>query len=183
MRKYILFLIITSSWFMAHSQSKINITIGAKTMSALLSENVATKALIEKLGSGPVTITMSDYGGFEKVGALPWSLPTADTRITTRPGDIMLYTGDNMVIFYGQNTWSYTPLGTLETSDPELIRNFLGSGSKDVTLSLENNAQVQETTADNTEYQKVYSLDGHLITCRPLPKGIYVVNNTKVVVK
>lgn len=168
---------------MAQSESKINITIDGRTLAATLADNDAAKALAEKLAEGPVTISMSNYGGFEKVGALPWSLPTSDTRLTTKPGDIMLYTGDNIVIFYGENTWAYTPLGVLDTTDPEEISNFVGNGNKQVTLSLDNLTHVGEVAMDANTGEKVFTLDGKEIQGRPLAPGIYIVNNKKIVIK
>ena len=87
--------------FMASSQTKILLKVGGNTMTATLADNEATRELTELLKQGDMTISMSDYGGFEKVGALPQSLPTSNTQITTMPGDIMLYQGDQLVIFYG----------------------------------------------------------------------------------
>lgn len=175
--------LVIASCFMAHSQNKINITIDGRTMSANLAENVATVALVEKLAAGPVTITMSNYGGFEKVGALPWSLPTADTQITTTPGDIMLYNANNIVIFYGRNTWAYTPLGVLETTDSNRIAGFVGTGSKQVTIALAASADVTDITADADTDDRVFSLNGIEVTKRPLSPGVYIVNSKKVVIK
>lgn len=184
MKKIILTLItVVTCMSMLYSQNKINITIDGRTMSATLADNVATKALVEKLAAGPITITMNNYGGFEKVGALPWSLPSADTRITTKPGDIMLYTGDNIVIFYGQNSWAYTPLGFLETSDPSEISNFVGSGNKQVDISLINSALVTDVLIDNETTERVYSLEGKEVVTRPLAPGMYIVNNKKIHIK
>lgn len=168
---------------MAHSQNKISIIIDGRTMSATLADNVATKSLVEKLANGPITITMSDYGGFEKVGALPWSLPTADKQITTKPGDIMLYNSNNIVIFYGQNSWAYTPIGVLESSDPSEISSFVGSGSKEVTISLEETVGVADIAIDATTKDRVFALNGTEVTTRPLSPGLYIVNNKKVIVK
>lgn len=168
---------------MANSQNKINITIDGRTMAATLADNEATKALAEKLAEGPVTISMSNYGGFEKVGALPWSLPASDTRITTKPGDIMLYTSNNIVIFYGENTWAYTPLGTLDTSDPNEIRDFVGNGDKQVTISLAASSQVGDISLAPDTKEKVYALDGKEVHSRPLAPGLYIVNYKKVMIK
>ena len=168
---------------MGKSENKINITIDGRTMSATLADNEATKALVEKLANGPVTITMSNYGGFEKVGALPWSLPASDTRITTKPGDIMLYTGNNIVIFYGENTWAYTPLGVLDTTNPSEISSFVGSGNKQVTISLDTSTGIVGVTVDTYTKDRVYSLNGTEVTNRPLFPGLYIINNKKVIVK
>lgn len=168
---------------MAHSQNRINITIDGSSMSATLADNVATKALVEKLAAGPITITMNNYGGFEKVGALPWSLPSADTQITTNPGDIMLYTSNSIVIFYGQNSWAYTPIGALETSNSSEISSFVGNGTKQVTIALDNSAGVASIAIDADSKDRVFSLSGTELTKRPLSPGLYIVNNKKVIVK
>lgn len=175
--------LIFAFFSMAQSENKIKITIDGRTLTATLADSDAAKALAEKLAEGPVTISMSNYGGFEKVGALPWSLPTSDTRLTTKPGDIMLYTGDNIVIFYGENTWAYTPLGVLDTTDPEEISDFVGNGNKQVTLSLDNLTKVGEVAMDTHTGEKVFTLDGKEIQGRPLAPGIYIVNNKKVIIK
>lgn len=168
---------------MGFSENKIKITIDGRTMSATVADNQAAKALVEKLTAGPVTITMSNYGGFEKVGALPWSLPASDTQITTKPGDIMLYNGNNIVIFYGQNSWAYTPLGLLETTNSSEISSFVGNGSKQVTLSLDNQTYIDNISIEDASKEKVFSLDGKLIAERPLAPGLYIVNNKKVIIK
>lgn len=184
MKKIILVLTLVIACInMAHSQNKINITIDGRSMSATLADNVATKALVEKLSAGPITITMSNYGGFEKVGALPWSLPTDDTQITTKPGDIMLYTGNNIVIFYGQNSWAYTPLGVLETTDSSAISSFVGTGNKQVTISLDDSASVADIMIDANTKDRVYSLNGTEAINGPLSPGLYIINNKKVIVK
>ena len=175
--------ILVAFFSMAKSENKINITIDGRSMSATLTDNDATKTLVEKLAEGPVTITMSNYGGFEKVGALPWSLPASDTRITTKPGDIMLYTSNNIVIFYGANTWAYTPLGTLDTTDPTLISEFVGNGDKQVTISLAGSSQIDDVHLSADTIDRVYALDGKEIQSRPLAPGLYIVNNKKVIIK
>lgn len=184
MRKIILTLTLVIACInMAHSQNKIKITIDGRSMSAALADNVATRALIEKLSEGPVTITMSNYGGFEKVGALPWSLPSADKQTTTKPGDIMLYNNNSIVIFYGQNSWAYTPLGVLETTDSSEISAFVGNGSKQVTIALDESATVSKISIDAETKERVFSLNGSEVTKRPLSPGLYIVNHKKVIIK
>lgn len=99
-------------------------------------DNESVDALKDLLKDGPKTLQMSMYGGFEQVGALGTSLPRSDVQTTTNPGDIVLYSGSNIVIFYGSNSWAYTRLGKItEFSDREL-RELLGSGDVTVTLTL-----------------------------------------------
>lgn len=113
----------------------IELSVNGTSFSAALEDNAATEALLERLGEGPVTLSLSDYGGFEKVGELGFSLPAEDVRITTRPGDIVLYQGDQVVAFYGSNTWAYTPLAHVD--DLEGWEGALGDGSVEIALSLE----------------------------------------------
>ena len=80
---------------------KMNITIYGQTKSVTLVDNAATKTLIEKLQQGPVTVTLNSSGGFEIWGALGFSLPTSNQQITAQPGDVILYNGSNICIFYG----------------------------------------------------------------------------------
>ena len=80
---------------------------------------------------------MSMYGGFEQVGAIGPDLPSNDINITTEPGDIMLYTGSNMVVFYGNNSWSYTRLGHIENKSEDELKELLGSNNVKKTLSAE----------------------------------------------
>ena len=95
-------------------------------------DNEAVTALFEKL-SDELTVPMHDYGGFEKVAALPWRLPTNDAELTATAGDILLYRGDKLVINYGENTWEYTKLAHIDAA-PEALTEALGEG--DVTVSL-----------------------------------------------
>ena len=115
----------------------IRITVqGGSTFTVTLEQNAATEALKGRLASGDVTLLMNDYGNMEKVGSLGFSLPRNDTRITTSPGVLVLYQGNMLVLFYGSNTWSYTPLGKVDGVDTrDGMLNLLG-GSGDVTLTL-----------------------------------------------
>ncbi|MDE6716219.1 MAG: hypothetical protein K2J74_07055 [Muribaculaceae bacterium] len=184
MKRISLFVLLSLVWIMGYSETKIKITIGDKSMAATLADNEATKHLASMLTEAPITIAMNDYGGFEKVGTLPTSLPTSNSNITTVPGDIMLYQGNNMVIFYGSNTWSYTRLGKIDGATAVNIREFLGIGNISVTLSLNNGTgSVEQINGDVRADEKVYDIEGHLITERPLPKGIYIINGKKKAVR
>lgn len=113
-------------------EMRIRIAVGGSSFTAVLEENEAAKALLELLEKEPVVLEMRDYAGFEKVGALGRSLPASDRQTTTQAGDIVLYQGNQIVMFYGSNAWSYTRLGRIE--DLTGWEEALGSG--DVTVSL-----------------------------------------------
>lgn len=183
MRKIILLYLLAAISFMGFSQTKILLTVGERTMKATLVDNAATRELQSLLQNGPITIQMNDYGGFEKVGKLPQPLPTSNTQITTGPGDIMLYQGNNMVIFYDSNSWSYTPLGKIDGATADNLRQFLGAGSIALQVSLDASSRIEQPISDNTGKGTICDLNGNQITTRPLPPGIYVVNGKKTLIK
>ncbi|GAB6393095.1 MAG: alpha/beta hydrolase [Treponematales bacterium] len=115
----------------------MTITIkGGRTFTATLVKNSSTAALLALLKEGPVTIQMHDYGNFEKVGGLGKTLPTNDERITTKSGDLILYQGNALVIYYAPNTWTFTRLGKIDDVTPEELKAALGEGDVTVTLSM-----------------------------------------------
>lgn len=118
-------------------ENKVVFTIGERELVASLADNSATQELVEKLKIAPITIDMSDYGGWEKVGGLGFSLPTSNSQITAKPCEFVLYQGNQLVIFYGSNSWSYTRLGKIENVTQAELKEILGTGSVTVTLSLE----------------------------------------------
>lgn len=113
----------------------MNVQVGDVSFTAALEENDAVSALIEMMEEGPVTLEMDDYSGFEKVGPLGTSLPASNSQTTTQAGDIVLYQGNQIVMFYGSNSWSYTRIGHI--TDLTGWEEALGSGSVTVTFSLE----------------------------------------------
>ena len=116
------------------TEMKMTVQVGESTLTATLEENAAVDALVEMMEHGSVTIQMSDYAGFEKVGALGSSLPTSNRQTTTQAGDIVLYQGNQIVLFYGSNSWSYTRLGKID--DLTGWTEALGGGDVSVTFSL-----------------------------------------------
>ena len=110
----------------------VKVKINDEIFDVELENNSATEELIKELKKGNITVNASEYGGFEKVGDLGFSLPTSDENIGTNPGDIVLYQGDKISLFYGSHSWSYTKLGRIDDVDPDQLREILGSG--DVTL-------------------------------------------------
>ena len=115
--------------------TNMNVQVGDVVFSATLEENEAVSALVEMMRENPVVIQMSDYSGFEKVGSLGASLPASNSQTTTQAGDIVLYNGNQIVVFYGSNSWSYTRLGHID--DLTGWEEALGSGDVTVTFSLE----------------------------------------------
>lgn len=115
--------------------ANMNVQVGDVVFSATLEENEAVSALVEMMRENPVVIQMSDYSGFEKVGSLGTSLPASNSQTTTQTGDIVLYNGNQIVIFYGSNSWSYTRLGHID--DLTGWEDALGSGDVTVIFSLE----------------------------------------------
>ena len=107
------------------------IQIGDATLTAVLEDNPSAQALAELLEDGPVTLEAENYGGFEKTARLPEN----DARITAGPGDVMLYQGDTVVLFYGSNTWSYTKLARI--TETEGLEAALSGGETAFTLSLQ----------------------------------------------
>lgn len=120
-----------------YSNMKIKLEINNYELNATLVDNSSTQALIEKLKESDITINMNDYGNMEKVGQLDFSLPRNDQNITTESGDLILYQGNNFVIYYDTNNWSLTKLGKIDNIDKQQLKNILGSGSVVVTLSLD----------------------------------------------
>lgn len=115
---------------------KIFINVNNKKLEVKLADNSSAKALVEKLQTGNVSVDAQDYGGFEKVGSLGFSLPTNDERITTEPGDVILYQGDKLALYYDRNSWSFTRLGHIDITQVEL-KSTLGDGGVTLVLSLE----------------------------------------------
>ena len=113
---------------------RMMVEAGGQRFYAVLEQNEAVRALVRMMEEGPVTIQMRDYSGFEKVGPLGQSLPASNSQTTTQAGDIVLYNGDQIVIFYGSNAWSYTRIGHIE--DLTGWAEALGGGDLAVTFSL-----------------------------------------------
>lgn len=118
-----------------NSKMKMNVNVNGQDFTATLENNSAVDALVQMMENGPVTLQLSDYAGFEKVGPLGQSLPASNSQTTTHAGDIVLYQGNQIVMFYGSNSWSYTRLSHID--DLTGWEEALGSGDVTVTLSME----------------------------------------------
>ena len=115
---------------------ELQMTIGSTPVSVDWEDNEAAEALKDLCRNQPLTIQMSMYGGFEQVGPIGTALPQNDMRTTTSAGDIVLYSGDQMVVFYGSNSWAYTRLGHITDKSAEDMADLLSNGDTVITISL-----------------------------------------------
>jgi len=113
----------------------VEVRVGDNFFTIDLEDNSSAVAFLEKISKEQLTVDMHDYGNFEKVGDLPWELPANDEKITTKPGDIILYQGNKITIYYDENTWNFTKLGRLSGGTPEDIkeRKRVFGGDDDIT--------------------------------------------------
>jgi hypothetical protein len=159
---------------------KLYITIDGQTQAVTLVDNQATKTLVEKLQQAPVTVTLNSSGGFEIWGALGFSLPTSNEQINAQPGDVILYNGSNICIFYGTNSWSYTRLGKIDGLSESQLRTFLKAGESNISVILSlNNTTGVSSVHSNAESGAYYSLNGQRVE-NPT-KGIYIRNGKKII--
>ena len=161
--------------------TKMYITIDGRTEAVTLTNNSATQALVAKLQEASVTVTLNSSGGFEIWGALGFSLPTSNEQINAQPGDIVLYNGSNICMFYGTNSWNYTLLGKIDGLSESELRTFLKAGESNisVTLSLSNTTSISQVKADGSK-SRAYTLSGTLAQVGY--KGI-IIKNGKVEIK
>lgn len=119
------------------TDTRISIAVNNHTLMATLADNSSAKAFAELLNDGPLTLDLHDYGNFEKTGSLPQTLPRNDEPIDTDFGDLILYQGNQFVLYYDKNSWTFTRLGHLDSSvTKEELKSILGEGNVTVTISL-----------------------------------------------
>ncbi len=109
---------------------------GNHKLTATLADNSSATAFYQLLEKGPVTIDMQDYGSFEKVGSLGTTLPRNDTQITTTAGDIILYQGNQITIYYDTNSWNFTRLGKVDGVTQAELKKILGKGDVTAVFSV-----------------------------------------------
>lgn len=114
----------------------IKLTVADRTIHAELADTPAARELAVLLRNGPIVMPASNYGGFEKVCTLGTELPTDDVEITTQAGDIMLYRGSQIVIFYDSNSWAYTRLARVAAEDIPYLEEILSGSESEVTIEL-----------------------------------------------
>ena len=114
---------------------QLRLMIDGTEVSVAWEDNASVDALTDLVAANPLTVGMSMYGGFEQVGSIGTSLPRNDKQTTTESGDIVLYSGNQIVIFYGSNSWSYTRLGRITDKTADEMTELLGRGDVTVTVS------------------------------------------------
>ena len=119
----------------SNKEQNMVMKIGDTSVDVTWEDNDSIKEL-NKLAEPGLSISMSMYGGFEQVGSIGQSITRNDVQMTTQSGDIVLYSGNQLVVFYGSNSWSYTKLGKINLSQKELEK-LLGNGDVTITLVLE----------------------------------------------
>ena len=163
------------------TMDKMYITIGGQTQSVTLVDNVATRELVAALQDASITITLND-NKFEIWGSLGKSLTTKNEQMTVQPGDIVLYNGSNICIFYDSNSWSYTRLGKIDGLSGSELRTFLKAGQNNisVTLSLTKPTGIRSLPPAPSSVRKgrTFTLNG--VKVDNPSKGIYVKNGKKV---
>ncbi|MBP5246883.1 MAG: hypothetical protein J6Z31_03415 [Fibrobacter sp.] len=116
---------------------KLKIHVNDTTFTATFEENSSARAFAEFLVQSPLTLNMHDYGSFEKVADLPQNFPRNDTQIHVDAGDIILYQGNSITIYYDKNSWSFTRLAHIDNVNKKRLKEILGSGNAKVTFSVE----------------------------------------------
>ena len=167
-------------YYESQNDNTMNLKVNNSTLRVKLADNAATKALVERLKEGTITYNAHDYGGFEKVGALGFSLPSNDTYITTEPGDIMLYTSNQLCIFFNSNSWEYTPIGKIEGMTKQQLKDAFGTGEVSITLSLDNSTGVASISANQAKSNSIYALNGQKLAEVPA-RGMYIEDGVKKV--
>ena len=119
-------------WLLEAGTVRIKITVGEEEKTAVLEHNTSAAAFYGLLD---LSVNMEDYGGFEKVGPLGTKIEQNDSQITTVPGDIILYQGDKVTVYYAENTYQFTKLGHIEGATGENMKAFLGEGAPKVSFA------------------------------------------------
>ena len=166
--------------FVGSTTQKMYLTIGGVTKTATLVSNSSAEALMAQLRQGDITYEAHDYGDFEKVGALGYTFPQNNEQITTEPGDLILYQGCNLCIYYDTNEWTFTRIGKLDDMTQADIKKWVKAGGDNVSVTL----SISEPTGINSvniEEIKVksYTLRGTLAQAGH--KGIVIQNGKKTI--
>lgn len=119
----------------------IKLKVNNRELDIEVEDNPTVEAFLERLKKKDVVVNARDYNNFEKVGALGFSLPVNDTRITTEPGDIVIYQGNQVCLFYNSNSYSYTKLGKIKNISQSELEEVLGGGNITLVFTYVNNGE------------------------------------------
>ena len=158
---------------------KLYLTIGGVTKTATMVSNSSTEALVAQLQQGNITYEAHDYGNFEKVGPLGYTFPENNEQINTVPGDLILYQGSNLCIYYDTNSWNFTRIGKLDNMTQADIKTWVNAGGDNVsvTLSVSEPTGINQIQSDKMK-PKVYTLQGTLASASA--KGIIIQDGKKI---
>ena len=115
----------------------MRLSINGTDVSVAWEQNQAVDDLKALADEGAIVAELHMYGGFEQVGPLGASLTASDEEMTTEPGDIVLYAGDQISIFYGSNSWAYTKLGRITDKTADEMAALLGNGDVSITITIQ----------------------------------------------
>ena len=178
--KRLILMALTAIVLGANAQQKLYLTIGGITKTATMVSNSSTEALVAQLQQGDITYEAHDYGNFEKVGALGYTFPENNEQINTVPGDLILYQGSNLCIYYDTNSWNFTRIGKLDGMTQADIKTWVNAGGDNVsvTLSISQPTGISQVKADDIT-SKAYTLQGTLAQAGH--KGIIIENGKKII--
>ena len=164
--------------FVGSTTQKLYLTIGGMTKTATLVSNSSADALVAQLQKGDITYEAHDYGDFEKVGALGYTFPQNNEQITTVPGDLILYQGSNLCIYYDTNSWNFTRIGKLDNMTQAEIKMWVNAGGDNVSvmLSISEPTGISQVKVDDV-MSKAYTIQGTI--AQPGHKGIIIQNGNK----
>lgn len=112
-----------------HSDDNLKLFIDDTEVTVEWEDNDSVKAIKELANDGGLAINTHQYGGFEQVGEIGQSIVSNNVQMTTEPGDIVLYNGNNIVVFFGNNSWSYTKLGKIVGKTDEELKTLLNKSN------------------------------------------------------
>lgn len=118
------------------TEQELSLSVNGTSLAVTWEDNESVAELADLAAQTEVTVNTHRYGGFEQVGSLPQSITNNDGQMTAVPGDIVLYSGNSIVLFYGSNTWSYTKLGHIEGLSEDELNTMLDADETAVKLSV-----------------------------------------------
>ena len=132
----VVFAVVISVTTTVHASRTIKVTVNHHSYQAELADNTSARAFRHRLEKEPVVVNAHGYGEMEKVGRLPWSLPQSNRQIRTKPGQIILYQGRELSLYYRPSSWSLTPIAQIQHVNTRQLKKDLGSGKVQIKYAL-----------------------------------------------